>query len=348
MIDIGVVGAGHWGPNLIRSFQDLPGGRVVWVIDHDRRRLDEVQGRYPGVRVGDDPVAALPDVDALVVATPATSHFALAHLALSAGKDVLIEKPMTMDIGDAEELCRLARSSGNVLMVSHLFLYARAVQWVRDYLWAGQLGSVYHLTMVRNNLGPIRDDANAAWDLAAHDVSIANYWLKAAPIAVSAVGGKWINPCVEDAVFVTMRYPDDVLVNLHASWLSPRKVRDITVVGSQRMLTLDDMNLTEPVRVYDKRVLDGAERSSGVVDTFASFRASIREGDISIPRITLEEPLKTECMHFLECVVKRTEPITSGRQGTSVVRVLEAIDRSLQDEGREAVLEVERVDSPAG
>jgi predicted dehydrogenase len=320
---------------------------VVWVIDHDRRRLDEVQGRYPGVRVGDDPTAALGDVDAFVVATPATSHFALAHLALSAGKDVLIEKPMTMGTGDAEELCRLARSSGRVLMVSHLFLYASAVQWVRDYLWAGELGSVYHLTMVRNNLGPIRDDANAAWDLAAHDVSIANYWLKAEPVAVSAVGGRWINPGVEDAVFVTMRYPDNVLVNLHASWLSPRKVRDITVVGSRRMLTLDDMNLTEPVRVYDKRVLDGGDRR-GVVDTFASFRASIREGAISIPRIILEEPLKTECAHFLDCVEKRTEPMTDGRQATSVVRVLEAIDRSLQDEGREAVLEVGRVDSPTG
>jgi predicted dehydrogenase len=320
---------------------------VVWVIDHDRRRLDEVQARYPGVRVGDDPTAALGDVDAFVVATPATSHFALAHLALSAGKDVLIEKPMTMGTGDAEELCRLARSSGRVLMVSHLFLYASAVQWVRDYLWAGELGSVYHLTMVRNNLGPIRDDANAAWDLAAHDVSIANYWLKAEPVAVSAVGGRWINPGVEDAVFVTMRYPDNVLVNLHASWLSPRKVRDITVVGSRRMLTLDDMNLTEPVRVYDKRVLDGGDRR-GVVDTFASFRASIREGAISIPRIILEEPLKTECAHFLDCVEKRTEPMTDGRQATSVVRVLEAIDRSLQDEGREAVLEVGRVDSPTG
>jgi predicted dehydrogenase len=320
---------------------------VVWVIDRDRRRLDEVHERYPGVQVGADPRAAIRDVDALVVATPATSHFELASLALSAGKDVLIEKPMTTGIGEAEELCRLARSSGNVLMVSHLFLYASAVQWARDFLWAGELGSVYHLTMVRNNLGPIRDDANAAWDLAAHDVSIANYWLRAEPLAVSAVGGRWINPAVEDAVFVTLRYPGNVLVNLHASWLSPRKVRDITVVGSRRMLTLDDMNLTEPVRVYDKRVLDGGERR-GVVDTFASFRASIREGDISIPRIVLEEPLKTECAHFLECVEQRKEPMTGGAQGTSVVRVLEAVERSLHDEGREAVLEVGRVDHSTG
>ena len=320
---------------------------MVWVIDRDRRRLDEVHERYPGVEVGDDPTVALRDVDAVVVATPATTHFELANLALSAGKDVLIEKPMTTDIGEAEELCRLARSSGNVLMVSHLFLYASAVQWVRDYLWAGELGSVYHLTMVRNNLGPIREDANAAWDLAAHDVSIANYWLRAEPLAVSAVGGRWINPAVEDAVFVTMRYPDNVLVNLHASWLSPRKVRDITVVGSRRMLILDDMNLTEPVRVYDKRVLDGAERK-GVVDTFASFRASIREGDISIPRIILEEPLKTECAHFLECVEQRTEPMTGGDQGTSVVRVLDAVDRSLQDEGREAVVQGGRVGHSTG
>jgi predicted dehydrogenase len=177
-------------------------------------------------------------------------------------------------------------------------------------------------------------DVNAGWDLASHDVSIANYWLGASPDAVSAVGGNWINAGIEDAVFATLRYPDGVIVNLHSSWLNPRKSRDITVVGERSMLTLDDMNLTEPIRIYDKGVTD--ERvSPGFVDTFASFRASIREGAITIPRVALGEPLKTECDHFLACIENGEAPMTGGDMGVEVVRTLEAMQRSIVNRGQE-------------
>src|SRR5207244_620851 len=170
-----------------------------------------------------------------------------------------------------------------------------------------------YVAMVRTNLGPIRVDVDAAWDLASHDISVVNYWLEGEPVTVAAVGGTWINPGVADAVFATLRYPGDVLVNLHVSWLNPRKARDITVVGERRMLTFDDMNLGEPLRVYDKHVTDD-RTAVGYVDSFASFRASIRDGDIIIPRVTLGEPLRAECDHFLECVATDRAPITGGAE----------------------------------
>jgi predicted dehydrogenase len=188
--------------------------------------------------------------------------------------------------------------------------------------------------MVRTNLGPIRPDVNAAWDLGAHDVSIAHYWLGKLPISVTAVGGTWINAGLEDAVFATLRYPDGVLVNLHLSWLNPRKVRDVTVVGERQMLTLDDMNLTEPIRLYDKRVADAQDRA-GYVDTFAQFRASVRDGDITIPKVSLGEPLRQECDDFLACIESGRRPVAGGAVGVAVVRTLEAIARSMRQGGAE-------------
>ncbi|MCZ6784758.1 MAG: Gfo/Idh/MocA family oxidoreductase [Proteobacteria bacterium] len=186
--------------------------------------------------------------------------------------------------------------------------------------------------MVRTNLGPIRVDVNSAWDLASHDISLANYWLDGEPVTAAAVGGSWINSGVEDAVFATLRYPNEVLVNLHVSWLNPRKNRDITVVGDQRMLTFDDMSITEPLRIYDKQV---AGDRTQVVDSFASFRMSVRDGDIVIPKVSAGEPLRSECNHFIDAIESGKPPLTGGREGTSVVRVLEAISRSVQNRGRE-------------
>ena len=192
--------------------------------------------------------------------------------------------------------------------------------------------------MVRTNLGPIRLDVNAAWDLAAHDLSITNYWLNAEPLSVSAIGGIWINQGIEDAVFATLRYPPGVLVNLHASWLNPRKARDITVVGERRMLAFDDMNLNEPLRMYDKQVSD-VRTWPTYVDSFASFRASIREGAMTVPKVPNGEPLAAQCAHFLECIVTGKQPFTSGREGIAVVRALGAIERSIRSGGREEQVE---------
>jgi predicted dehydrogenase len=238
------------------------------------------------------------------------------------------------------ELLELATKYQLTLMVGHVFLYNTAVRKVKEYLDAGHLGKLYYVSMVRTNLGPIRLDVNAAWDLAAHDVSIANYWLNAEPLSVSAMGGTWMDQGIEDVVFATLRYPHGVLVNLHASWLNPRKVRHITVVGEKRMLSFDDMNLEEPLRVYDKQVSDVSTRP--YADSFASFRASVPKGKISVPDVPLGEPLTTQCAHFLECIVTGKQPFTGAGEGIAVVRVLEAIQRSIRAGGGEEQVESTR------
>jgi predicted dehydrogenase len=217
-------------------------------------------------------------------------------------------------------------------MVGHVFVFNGAVRWIKRYLDRGELGPLYYISMVRTNLGPIRLDVNAAWDLAAHDISILNYWLDGVPEWVSARAGCWINPGIADVMFATLGYPDGRLAHIHVSWLNPKKAREISVSGAKRMLTFDDMNLAEPIRVYDKQVTD-ALTTAAYVDTFASFRASIRDGDITIPRVASGEPLRRECDHFVDCVVNRTVPETDANNGTAVVRVLEAMDRSAANGG---------------
>jgi predicted dehydrogenase len=335
-IAIAVIGAGHWGPNLIRNFHNRRASEVVWVVDGDPARRSHVALRYPEFRVGADAQAAFedPSVDAVVVATPTTTHFNLVRAALRAGKHVFVEKPITTSADTAEELCRLAEERDLVLMVGHVFLFNPAIQRARHIIRSGELGRVYYASMVRTNLGPIRLDVNAAWDLAAHDLSIANYWLGTEPLSASASGGTWINHGVEDAVFGTVRYPGDVLVTLHASWLSPRKARDITVVGDRRMLTFDDLNMAEPLRIYDHGVTEDVFTPT-YIETFETFRASTRQGDILVPKVPMEEPLTAECDHFVECVRSGRTPLSDGRAGLAVVRALDALARSLRNRGAE-------------
>jgi predicted dehydrogenase len=334
MLRVAVLGAGHWGPNLIRNFHNHQASEVAWVADCDPARLELTRSRYPEIRVTADPAAALADpaVDAVVVATPTITHYELAAAALRAGKHVLVEKPIATRAAEADELCALAERHRLVLMVGHVFLFNTGIRRVKEYLDAGRLGQIFYLAMARTNLGPIRMDVNAAWDLAAHDVSIANYWLESVPASVAAHGGCWINDGIEDAVFATLWYPGGVMTHLQVSWLSPRKVRDITVVGENGMLTFDDMNLSEPIRIYDKRVTE--QRTPGFIDTFASFRTSIREGDILIPRVALGEPLRAECDHFLECIATGARPLADGRSGAGAVRVLAALERSMANGGQ--------------
>ncbi len=336
MIGVAVVGAGHWGPNLIRNFENPPVSRVVAVVDREAGRREQVGRRFPHIETTAETAAvfANPEVEAVVVATPTSTHHAIVKAALTAGKHVLVEKPITTRAAEADELTALAASKGRVLMVGHVFVFNPAVRRVRAILDAGDLGRIYYMSMVRTNLGPIRMDVNAAWDLASHDVSIANYWLNTAPDSASAIGGAWINPGIEDAVFATLRYPGNVLVNMHASWLNPRKAREITVAGDRRMLTFDDMNMLEPLRLYDKQVTD-AVTTPGFVDTFSAFRASVREGDITIPRVPGGEPLRNECDHFLDCIRTGNAPMTGGAFAAGVVRALEAIARSVNNAGRE-------------
>jgi predicted dehydrogenase len=336
---LAVIGVGHWGPNLIRNFHNHSTSEVAWVVDRDADRLKLAEARYPGVRVATDPAVAFadPEVDAVVISTPTITHYELASAALRAGKHVLVEKPIAARVEEAEELCELADRHGRVLMVGQVFLFNSGIRRVKEYLDRGALGRLFYLSMVRTNMGPIRMDVNAAWDLAAHDIAVANDWLGALPLHAAAQGGAWINPGIEDAVFANLWYPEDVIVHLHVSWLSPRKVRDITVVGEKGMLTFDDLSLTEPLRLYDKQVTE-QRSTAGFIDTFASFRTSIREGEISIPKVMPGEPLKAECDHFLECVAAGRASISDGRSGTDAVRVLDALSRSLRNGGRKETL----------
>lgn len=339
MIGVAVVGAGHWGPNLLHNFADGVRSRVCWVTDLDPRRLEAVRARFPAVRLTTDAAQAIGDtaVDAVVIATPTATHHALARAALAAGKHVLVEKPLATSSALGAELVELAHAAGKVLLVGHVFLYNPAVRWVKQHLDAGRLGRVYYLSTERTNLGPVRTDVDAAWDLAAQDLAIFDHWLGATPVAVAATGGAWINPGVADAVFATVRYPADVLAHLHVSWLNPRKVRDITVVADHGMLTYDDMNVPEPIRIYDKQVTRVAELPD-LIHTFAAFRANIRDGDISIPKVPMGEPLRAECEHFLDCIEGSAVPLTGGEPALAVLRTLEALTRSMHDHGRETAV----------
>lgn len=339
MIRVGVIGAGHWGPHLIRNLHEHRGSEVAHVIDLDIERLALARSRFPGVNVSTDVDEVFRDttVDAVVIATPTRSHFPLAKRALLAGKHVLVEKPLTDSVSTAVELCRLADRTDKILMVGHVFVHNRAVVAVKRCIDDNRLGEIAYITMVRTNLGGFRPDVNVGWDLASHDISIANFWLNDHPSAVSAVGCQTVNPGTEDTIFATFRYHSGTLVNITVSWLNPRKVRYCTVVGDERMLTFDDMDLAESVRIYNKRVTD--ERTPVPwMDSFASFREHLHVGDVTIPRITLSEPLFHECDDFITCIEEHRVPRTSGHDGVAVVRALEAIDRSLQKQGQEVEL----------
>ena len=336
MIKVAVVGAGHWGPNLIGNFHNHGNSEVVWVVDQNESRLNVVRTRFPDIKVSSDLASVLddPNVEAVVVATPTTTHYDITTAALRAGKHVLVEKPLSDTVEKSIAMHELAQQVGKILMVGHVFVYNAAAQLAKQYITNQELGRVYYISMVRTNLGPIRVDVNAAFDLAAHDISLASYWLDAEPLSVTATGGAWINKGIEDAIFATIRYPNDILVNLHASWLNPVKTRDIRVVGDKRMLTFDDVNASEPLRIFDKHVDDEVAQVP-FVDSIASFRMTVHDGDIKVPRVPTSQPLKVECDHFLDCIASGAAPMSGGPEGISVVKTLVAMSRSMAEKGRE-------------
>src|SRR5689334_3147819 len=329
-VSVGVIGVGRWGPNLLRNFHNRRTSVVTLVAEREERRRAQLAELYPDVRFVADAELVLhaDEVDAVAIATPTRTHYALVREALLNDKHVLVEKPLTDQLGAALELGKLAEEHGRIVLVGHVFLYNPGVERVKWYLDEGTLGVPFHISMVRTNLGPIRKDVNAAWDLAAHDISIANYWLGSAPLAVSATGGTWINSGIADTVFATLEYPGNVMVSLESSWLNPRKVRDITIVAEHKMVTLDDTNPEEPIRIYDKGVVDETTRDE-VVDTLGQFRSLVHEGEIVIPRVSLGEPLRAECDDFLHCIETSDEPRAGYDAAMEVVRTLDAIDRSM-------------------
>ncbi len=332
MIGITVIGCGHWGPNHIRNFSMLKNCRVVAAVDLQEERLTYITDLYPNIRVEQDYRLFLddPDVHAFVVATPTNSHYEIVREALLAGKHVLCEKPLCETSSEAQELLRLADSNKLVLMVGHVFLFNAGILKIKELINAGDLGELHYLSATRTNLGPIRTDVNAAYDLAAHDISIFNWLLGHEPDLVSAVGASFLQKGKEDVVFISMRYPQNVAASIQASWLNPKKVRQITVVGKKSMLTWDDLDIQSPIAVYDK----GVNLSQEYSDFGEFLRISMWDGDVRLPKVRIEEPLKIQNRHFLDVVFNGyTGEKSGGKFALGVVKVLEAIDKSIKKDG---------------
>jgi predicted dehydrogenase len=334
VVNVALVGCGYWGPNLARNFHQLEMSRLVACCDLDREKTRRLERLYPGMRTTTsvDDILNDPGVDAVAIATPARTHYALAKAALESGKHVLVEKPLTMDSGQALDLHRMAEERRLVLMVGHVFEYNPAVRAIKRFVESGEIGEVYYAYSTRVNLGRVQSDINALWSIAPHDISILLYLLGQMPEEVQAAGARYLNDSVEDVVFVNLRFPSGVLAHVHASWLDPSKVRQMTIVGSRKMIVYDDV-AAEKIRLYDKGVYRKGE------PIYGEFQYKLHSGDILIPKIQMSEPLKVECAHFLECIVEGKRPLTDGMNGWRVVRVLEAADRSLQRGGEPVTLE---------
>jgi predicted dehydrogenase len=328
MVVLGQVGLGYWGPNLLRNFNGLAQARVKVCCDLDEVALRRVGDQYPGMAITTDYGELLgdPEVEAVIVTAPTPSHYELAKAALLTGRHVFVEKPIALAVTEGEELVALAEATGRVLMVGHLLMYHPTVARLKQIVDGGDLGEVYYLYASRLNLGQVRRSENAMWSLAPHDISVALYLLGEEPQSVAAQGLTYLQPGIPDTVFLTLRFASARAAHIHVSWLDPHKVRRITVVGSQKMAVFDDVDSTEKLRIYDK----GVQRP-----TYDSYGDSLnlRFGDISIPRVDMREPLRLECQHFIDCIVNGQTPLSDGRNGVQVLRVLEAGQRSLERGG---------------
>ena len=332
-VSMALIGCGAWGANHARVFGTLPESKLVAVADGDPKQLGKLGALYPGLRLETDYRRLLDDdtIEALVIATPTHTHYGLVKEALEAGKDVLCEKPLCKTEAESQELADLAETRSRTLMVGHTFLFNPGLNKIRDLVVNNELGQFRYLSSIRTNLGPIRSDVNAAYDLATHDIAIFNWMLGAEPEMVSAIGASFLQPGVEDVVLISMRYPGNVLASIQASWLDPKKVRQITVVGSRKMATWNDLELTTPVAIYEK----GVDVQNAANDYGEFLRMAMWDGDVRLPKIQLEEPLRVQARYFLNAVRRQVPVDRSGPQfSTGVIRVLEAVSRSVALQGQ--------------
>lgn len=329
-VRIAVVGAGYWGPNLIRNVAECRGAELATICDSDEERLETVGRRYPGVALVGDVARVLDDgsIDAVVIATPASTHHEIGTRAMEAGKDVLLEKPMAITVAECRELLETASRTDRVLMVGHTFVFNAAVKSVKKLIDSGEIGDLLYVHSSRVNLGRVRKDVNALWNVAPHDISIVNYVLDEFPTRVRAMGRSFLQPGIEDVVFAVFEYPGGAVAHVHSSWLDPSKVRKTTFVGSEKMIVYDDVESEGKVKIYDKGV-----RRTTPDSEYGEFQLRLHSGDIHIPKITFTEPLAEELTHFAECVQSRKEPKTSGSQGLAVVAALEAAQKSVESGG---------------
>ena len=331
MIRVGVIGYGYWGPNLVRNFMLAPGSAVTRVCDLREERLASVRKVYPALKTCSRPTDMIndPEIDAVVIATPVSSHFELALAALQAGKHVLVEKPLASTSDQARKLVDEAAARKLVLMVDHTFVYTDAVRKIREMIAAGELGQIYYYDAVRVNLGLVQHDVNVIWDLAIHDLSIMDYVLPEKPVAVSATGISHIPGQPENVAFITLFFASSQIAHVHVNWLTPVKVRHTLIGGSEKMILYDDLEPSEKLKVYDK----GIRVTPGPEDVYRML-VSYRLGDMWAPRLDNTEALQTEALHFVDCIEHGRQPETDGVAGLRMVNMIEAADTSLRDRGR--------------
>jgi predicted dehydrogenase len=328
MIRIGVIGYGYWGANIVRNFNGIEGGKVVSICDFDEGARRRAQKAFPGTEVTPDCryVVTSPDVDAVAVVTPVSSHFELAKLALLNGKHIFVEKPFTAQVRQAEELIELAEKKRLLIMVDHTFLFTGAVRKIKQFIDNDTLGKLYYFDSVRVNLGLFQHDVNVVWDLAPHDLAIMDFLIDKTAVALVATGESHING-LEDVAYVTVYFSDKMIAHLNVNWLSPVKVRTTLIGGGKKMLVWNDLDVDEKIRIYDKGV--EVNNTEGIYDLLVSYRS----GDMWVPKIDQVEALKLESQSFIDCINNNTVPLNDGRAGLRVVQMLEAADRSLSRKG---------------
>lgn len=328
---VAVIGLGYWGPNLVRNFHTVAGEDLRVCCDLDPARTEAIAKSYPSVDVCHDAaeVFANPDIDCVAIATPVATHYPLARAALEAGKSVLLEKPLTADVAHAEELVALADKKGLVLMVDHVYVYHPAVRKIKELADGGQLGDILFMDSVRINLGLFQHDVNVVWDLAPHDLSIADYILGRLPKSLSAFGAVHAGRGIEDVAYLNLDFGDGLIANFHVNWLSPVKLRYTMIGGSKKSLVYNDLDPVEKVKVYDSGITVREDDLEGRRGLLIDYRV----GDVWSPRIGQGEPLREVASHFLECVATGERPLSDGEAGLRIVRILDAAQRSIKAQG---------------
>jgi predicted dehydrogenase len=331
MIKVGVIGYGYWGPNLVRNFMAAPDSAVASVCDLREERLAPLQKLYPGIKTCSNSTNLIndPQVDAVIIATPVSSHFDLALAAMKAGKHVLVEKPLAANSDQARQLIDEAAARKLVLLVDHTFVYTDAVRKIRELISSGQLGDIYYYDAVRVNLGLFQHDVNVIWDLAIHDLSIMDYVLPEKPVAISTTGISHIPGQPENVAYITLFFAGAQIAHVHVNWLTPVKVRHTLIGGSEKMILYDDLEPSEKLKVYDKGI-NVTPRPEDVYKMLVSYRS----GDMYAPRLDNTEALQTEALHFIDCIENNRRPDTDGAAGLRMVQMIEAAEKSLRDRGR--------------
>lgn len=331
MIRIGVIGCGYWGPNLIRNFAEVNDCRVTMVSDLKVGRLNYIKTRYPEIKLTSNyrDILNNPEIDAVCIVTPVSTHFRITHEAMQAGKHVFVEKPLANSVEHAEILSQKNREKDLVLMVGHIFEYHPAVIRLKEMVDNGDIGDIFYIDSCRINLGPPSSELNVLWDLGPHDVSIILKLIGTFPEEVSAFGRAYIRPKLEEMIYITLKFPGKVVANIHLSWLAPCKLRRTQIVGSKKVVIFDDTDNLSKLKVFS----EGIDTRIDATD-FGEFQLTYRSGDIVCPSLDNIEPLKAEVSHFLECIRTKSTPDTDVENGLRVVKILQAADESMRNNGK--------------